>query len=207
MKDAERRLSILNDLNVQESPSFGDVASKAALRQKAVHARNSIPAADREAFSRLVSQRITRIPAFRAARTVLLYRAVRGELSLDTLPLLPPSIGKRFVYPRCLSKTEMAAFLPSGWVTGAFGIPEPSPDSPRVAPGEIDLVICPGTAFDNRGVRLGMGAGYYDRFLPLCKNAVVGIAAFEAQHVPLLPASLEDVLMDFAVTERDLYLL
>ena len=132
----------------------------------------------------------------------MLYRAVRGELSVDTLPALPASAGKRFAYPRCVSTTEMEAFIPGTWETGAFGIPEPSEaSSVRVPPEEIDLVVCPGTAFDRRGTRLGMGGGYYDRFLPECVNAVFVMAAFENQRAPVLPRSLTDVPMDLIVTE------
>lgn len=96
----------------------------------------------------------------------------------------------------------MEALFPGGWETGAFGIQEPAAEtSERVPPGEIDLVVCPGTAFDPFGTRLGMGAGYYDRFLPKCVNAVFVMVAFAAQRAPLLPRSLSDVPMDLVVTE------
>lgn len=42
--------------------------------------------------------------------------------------------------------------------------------SELVLPEKIDLVICPCTVFDEEGSRMGMGAGYYDRFLPLCSQ-------------------------------------
>ena len=180
---------------------------KSAIRQEALRARDALSPAERERYSLRAAERIASLPEFRAARTVMIYRAVRSELSLDSLPALPASAGKRFVWPRCQSKTEMAAMVPGGWEPGAFGIPEPAAKSSEtVPPGEIDLVICPGTAFDRRGVRLGMGAGYYDRFLPRCVNAKAGMVAFEAQQVPALPASPEDVAMDFVVTEENLYL-
>ena len=169
--------------------------------------RGSLSLSDREESSRRVVERIAALPEFRAAHTVMLYRAVRGELSLDALPGHPAAVGKRFVYPRCVSGTEMKAMLPGGWESGAFGIPEPAEaSSVAVPPEEIGLVVCPGTAFDDRGVRLGMGAGYYDRFLPGCINAAVMMAAFEIQHVPVLPASPQDVPLDLAVTEKNLYL-
>ena len=65
-----------------------------------------------------------------------------------------------------------------------------------------DLVICPGTAFDESGSRLGMGAGYYDRFLPKCVNAVFVLAAFEAQRADEVPQEETDVPMDLIVTEE-----
>ena len=184
-----------------------EYAEKGSVRKQAVRARGSLSREEHEGKSRRVAERIAALPEFRAAHTVMLYRAVRGELSLDALPFLPAAAGKRFVYPRCVSGTDLIAMLSGRWEPGAFGIPEPAEaSSETVLPGEIDLVVCPGTAFDDRGTRLGMGAGYYDRFLPGCVNASVAMAAFEIQHIPSLPASPQDIPLDLAVTEENLYL-
>ncbi len=91
--------------------------------------------------------------------------------------------------------------IPAGWEPGAFGIPEPAEGSETVPPERIGLVICPGTAFDGKGGRLGMGAGYYDRFLPKCVNAVFLMAAFSAQRAEELPLEDTDVRMDLIATE------
>ena len=122
---------------------------KGSARRQALRVRGSLSAADREEKSRAAVERIAALPEFRAARTVMLYRAVRGELSLDALPSHPAAAGKRFAYPRCVSRTEMKAMLPGSWETGAFGIPEPSEKDSQTVPGEeIDLVVCPCSAFD-----------------------------------------------------------
>lgn len=192
---------------VSRSAPAGGTSAKEDFRRKGIQARESLFPAERSSKSHSVTERIAALPEFRASRTVMLYRAVRSELSLDALPSHPASAGKRFVYPRCVSRTEMKAMLPGGWEPGTFGIPEPAEGaSETVPPSEIDLVICPGTAFDDRGNRAGMGAGYYDRFLPECKGVVLLMAGFEIQHVSSLPASPLDVPMDMAVTEQDLYL-
>jgi AmmeMemoRadiSam system protein A len=64
------------------------------------------------------------------------------------------------------------------------------------------LVLAPGVAFDSRGSRLGLGRGYYDRFLKNLAAVRVGLA-YECQipDAPL-PASPDDVPMDFVITER-----
>ena len=54
------------------------------------------------------------------------------------------------------------------WPKNKWGIPEPPPvnnDSVVAKPGDIDLLIVPGLAFDTHGHRLGQGKGYYDRFI------------------------------------------
>ena len=49
--------------------------------------------------------------------------------------------------------------------SGKFGIPEPVPDAPELAPQAGDIVIVPALCCDENGDRLGHGAGYYDRYL------------------------------------------
>ena len=53
------------------------------------------------------------------------------------------------------------------WPKNKWNIPEP-PDTvilKTAQPGDIDLLIVPGLAFDRYGNRLGQGKGYYDRFI------------------------------------------
>ena len=117
--------------------------------------------------------------------------------------------GKRVCWPCCLSKTEMAAFTPqddAGWMTGAFGIREPDPErSVRIEPDEIDLVVCPCAGFDRFGNRIGMGAGYYDRYLPQCTNAECMLAAFEAQRAAHIYTESTDITMHLIATEAGVF--
>ena len=99
----------------------------------------------------------------------------------------------------------MTALCPeteNAWISGAFGIPEPDPArSAEIPPEELDLVLCPCTAFDGAKNRLGMGGGYYDRFLPRCSRAVKAAAAFDCQRSDQVPMDSRDQSMDLVITE------
>ena len=179
------------------------------LRRAGIGARDSLTPEAREEMSRRIAERIAASPEFRAAGTVLLYRAVRGEVRLEALEAAPEAAGKRLVYPRCVSDTEMIALLPVGgdaWAPGRYGIPEPVPERAEpIPPEDIDLVICPGAAFDEGCRRLGMGAGFYDRYLERCVNARIVMAAFECQKAARIPAAPWDRPMEAVFTEERVY--
>lgn len=176
--------------------------AKKALRDQFIRVRNSLTAEEQAEKSARAAERIAGLREYETASVILVYRAMPGELDLQPLVRHPASSGKRFAYPVCVSRTEMKAMVPGAWRQGSFGIMEPDPAcSEEVSPEDIALVICPGVAFDARHTRLGMGGGYYDRFLPACRNALVIMAAFEAQRAPLLPRDETDIPMHRIVTE------
>lgn len=178
---------------------------RAHLRKAGIAARDRMIPLRRGFASDAVVRNILKHPAFEAAKTVMIYRAVGGEVRMQAVESIAGR-EKRLVYPRCVNKTDMAALHPldnDAWQPGAYGIPEPDPArSELVDPAEIDFVICPCTAFDDAGHRLGMGGGYYDRFLPKCKNAFIAAAAYECQRTEAIPTEPWDIPMDAVFTEK-----
>lgn len=61
-----------------------------------------------------------------------------------------------------------------------YGIPEPIAGN-TIDHLEIDMVIVPLLAFDERGYRVGYGKGFYDRFMAQCKPGTqfIGLSFFE----------------------------
>ena len=87
--------------------------------------------------------------------------------------------------------------------TGQWGIREPVPEAPEVAP---DILIVPLAAFDRAGHRIGYGAGYYDLTIAALrakKNAIAVGVAFATQEIPRVPATGRDARLDFVLTERE----
>lgn len=191
------------------SAGAGESCAEAALREEArrrlrkekIAAREALSPEQRRAASRAIAAHLRELPAYREAKTVLLYQAVRGEVSLEALA----PAGKQVCFPLCLSAGEMAALAPRDALAlapGRFGIPAPVPERSRlIPPEEIDLVVCPCTAFDPAGRRLGMGGGYYDRYLQKCTRAAAVAVAFSVQEAPAIPAAAWDVPMDAVITE------
>lgn len=176
-------------------------ALRKSIRKRGIRARDALTPEVRAELSECAAERIAASEEFQNAHTVMIYRAVRGELDLGELVHLAPD--KRYVYPLCLDAGEMVALLPGedAWQKGAYGIEEPVRAlSEEVQPEEIDMVICPCTAFDGAGRRMGMGAGYYDRYLPKCRNAVIAAVAFDEQRSANVPAQAWDISMQLVFT-------
>jgi 5-formyltetrahydrofolate cyclo-ligase len=89
-----------------------------------------------------------------------------------------PRVGQNF--ERCdmeLIKCPQVVDFHKQWPRNKWNIPEPPavPDGCCdeeeqgewivAKPGDLDVILVPGLAFDARGGRLGQGKGYYDRFL------------------------------------------
>ena len=75
--------------------------------------------------------------------------------------------------------------------TNFFGILEPD-RARRIDPRRLDLVLTPLVAFDDRGVRIGVGRGYYDRCFKFL-HARERVAAAEAARCRLrAPARARD---------------
>lgn len=180
---------------------------KQAQRRAGIAARRGLSSAQRRSQSEAICRRIAALEVFREARRVLLYAAFGGEADLSGLTA---GDGERaYCYPVCLPEYQMLAACPLGpesWERGAYGILTPDPERSRVIPPEeLELVLVPCTAFDSGCRRVGMGKGYYDRFLPRCKKAVKLGVAFECQRVERAAVDEFDVRLDGYVTEERIY--
>lgn len=183
--------------------------NRADLRRIKIKSRNQYSEKERLALSQKIADRILASKEFQAAKTIMIYKGIRGEVRLEALEDAVKEQNKQLLYPLCISNSEMIALLPenqAAWQSGYFGIQEPIRErSKEIAPEDIDMVICPCTVFDEQGGRMGMGAGFYDRYLEKCTKAVVAAVAFECQKTERIPMEPWDKPMDLVFTEAATY--
>jgi 5-formyltetrahydrofolate cyclo-ligase len=84
--------------------------------------------------------------------------------------------------------------------TGRAGIVEPTgPPLDASALAEADLVLCPGLAATEAGVRLGRGGGWYDRVLAFAR-APVWLLLNDDEVLPDVPTTSWDRPVDALIT-------
>ncbi len=159
--------------------------------------------------SMIIIDKIMSSDPYRKAKSLMVYADFRNEVRTGGLIIRALEAGKKVSVPitdvreKKLTPSRLLAY-PDDLAPGAWGIPEPRPGCVRpVDPGELDLVVVPGVAFDARGNRLGYGGGFYDRFLPRTRPGAVYIApAFEVQLVEDVFPGPHDVPVHIVVTEK-----
>jgi 5-formyltetrahydrofolate cyclo-ligase len=139
---------------------------------------------------------------------VALYMAFDGEPSLA--PLYQSARLCKHLYVPVLRGMTMtfAELVPSAtFAPNFFGILEPQLGA-KIDARKLDLVLTPLVAFDENGVRIGVGRGYYDRCFRFLRHRthwrrpkLLGVA-YELQRVPPLVPSSWDVPLWGIVTER-----
>ena len=175
---------------------------KSELRQKIRAALQKMSPALRMAESIQLCDRLE--PQLQSARTILFFAPLPDEP--DVWPLLEKLLPTKkicalpaFDSPAQTYSARRVQNLTMDLSLGKFGIREPSASCPEIPPGNLDLILVPGVAFDLNGRRLGRGKGFYDRLLAKVRGIKCGVA-FDQQIVKAVAAETHDVRMDFIVT-------
>ena len=182
--------------------------TKSRLRRQLLSRRATLTQTERQQKSAVIASHIVGMPVFLSSHTIMVYLALPQEVQTVSIIQAARRQGKRIVVPVVEDDRLMAVELsqPTARLRrGAFGILEPEPPAAVVRPEEIQYVAVPGVAFDRRGVRLGFGKGFYDRFLVQLPATTYRCGlAFCIQMVPCVPWLPHDIRMHGVVTEQGL---
>ncbi len=179
------------------------------MRTAILAARREVPSRIHDAEAETLCRHLPGVVG--PAQTVCAYVPIRFEPGSITLLDQLSQLVTRVLLPVARSDADGAPmpmqwghYEPGGLVPARLGLQEPQqPWLPAEAVADADVVFVPTLAVDRAGVRLGRGAGFYDRSLPLARPAARLVAVVrDDELVDEIPAEPHDVAMTHALTPR-----
>lgn len=191
MKKSLRKSKI--DYSAAESYAL---LTKEKLRIKMLLSLKKHKEEERTRKSRIIKKKLFNTSEFKRAKKVMFYLPIDGEV--DTREMIKEALnkGKRVYVPVCKKNKIMrpcVIYSATRLKKGLYGINEPV--FRRFAPSRtLDLVVVPGVAFNKKGLRLGRGKGFYDKFLCCLPESTSSFGlAFDFQILPYLPSTPSDI--------------
>jgi 5-formyltetrahydrofolate cyclo-ligase len=185
---------------------------KEELRKLLKQRRNDLLPALRLKYSRIILDNLLKLPQFLAAKTVHCYLNYGSEV--ETVAFLRQSLqlGKKVFLPviRGDESTPSVELKNLQTLKLLEKLNEPLTEELLKTFGLVaqdkefnepnTLLVVPLLGFDSQFHRLGMGKGWYDRFLARSQGFKVGLA-FECQRVEKILSDPWDVKLDVVVRE------
>jgi 5,10-methenyltetrahydrofolate synthetase len=148
-------------------------SAKFLYRKHMLGIRNSLPAADKEAYDRDIFDKLSNLDSFKNAEDILIFCSTVEEADTHRIIEHAISEGKNVYCPKIMDKKKhlMEFYRIDGlsdMAEGSYGISEPaklSDDRVYRFAGKKTLIVLPGLVFDRKGNRIGYGAGFYDRYI------------------------------------------
>jgi 5-formyltetrahydrofolate cyclo-ligase len=166
---------------------------------------------EKRRLSAEIRTHISRSALWRSASEVMLFSPLPDEPDISRLIETALEEGKTTSLPR-IEGTAINFYKISGMQAlekNKYGILEPPPRErwqPSAAPAEHSCIcLVPGRAFTLRGLRLGRGGGYYDRFLSEYDSFLTSVGlCFAVQIFPEVPSGVHDKALDYICSEAGL---
>lgn len=179
--------------------------SKESVRQAGKARRAALSNEVCQQWAKGLCKEIIKLPAYKKAKSLMLYLAMPKEANLDGVITEALADGKKVYVPLCVTKTKMVAvrlFSLDDIEYGVLHIRVPKKPHQIVDAHQIDLILVPGLCFDKAGGRMGMGNGYYDRFLAdLDSTKYIGVCWSMQILESLIPMEQHDHRLPALVTE------
>jgi len=183
---------------------------RAELRSQFKQRRDALSCEQRYSANQHIADYLSQLDELNGADCIAAFAGTISEVDLTPWITEHLSAGGRIALPRVGFGGQMTFHdhrLEIPLEPNRFGILEPSAASPHLSPSDIQAVLVPLVAFDRDGHRLGMGGGYYDRFLPNLGGQVpiIGVAFACQLSAHPLPSESWDVPLHCAVTEQGVH--
>lgn len=161
------------------------------------------------AKSRQIEKRLLEFANFIEAHVVLLYSSRPGEVDTRRIIRHCYHFNKIVVVPYYDAKSKKTQLLKvdnpeTDLILTADQDMTPDPERCRVVPVDsIEIALVPGLVFDEKGARIGLGAGIYDKLIPRLPVTTRKVSlAFEDQIIQQVPKGSIDRYVDIIITEK-----
>ena len=183
--------------------------TKKELRKRMLERRASLDPKERERWDEEIYKHVLKSSFYKRARVIFAFVTFKGEV--DTKSIIASALEDKKIVciPKILSKEQGMDFFQikslSDLVEGYYGILEVKDPGEAFSSEEIDLMFIPGLAFDKKGGRLGMGAGFYDRYIEKSKGCYPKIAlAYDFQILEEVPMEEHDRRIQGIISNREI---
>ena len=176
---------------------------KSSIRKSILKRRLALSEATVASLSSTIQTRLIESDYFIRAKSVAVYLPINNEVQTEMIIVACFEMNKKIFLPRlCSTDLNFLALKPdSQFQKNKFGIPEICNSEAEIAE-HIDLMICPGIAFDSKKNRVGYGGGYYDRYLTSASYNHLGMLGFSMQKTESISVDSFDIPMEFILTEN-----
>lgn len=188
------------------------MATTSDLRIKILREREKLTSPEREEKSKVITERFLQMVEKIGGTTIFLYVSFKSEVNTHDLIQILLDAGKIVAVPVVsVRDRKMKAIRlvdpQTDLISGYCGIQEPRQEiipTRCVDHRSIDIVVLPGSVFDEQGGRLGYGGGYYDRFLAqeVSSSAARIALSYDFQVKKKIPQESHDEPVDYIITEK-----
>ena len=178
---------------------------KQELRTKMLAMRRALSSDIIEEWSVGLANQIISLREYKTAKRIMAFLAMKGEANLDRFIRYALQEGKEIYIPVCKQNREMDAGRltdMNGLQKGAMGLRNIPAGYDISCPEDLDLVFIPAVACSYEHERLGMGAGYYDRFLSRIPHEKRVAVIWDFQIESSIPVEPHDEKIAKIVTEK-----
>lgn len=190
------------------------MSEKCSLRSILLEKRRSLSTDERDLAQQNSVNCIKGLSIYRESKHVGVYQHSAYEVPTDSLITLN-TLENKLTYLPIITSTHNSQMRfaqissETRFKKNSLGVSEPIiAESELHAALKLDLLFLPLVGFDNDCNRLGMGKGYYDRFLEhrlkssdFTPPFLIGLA-FTEQHADVIPTNQWDVPLDAVVTSN-----
>ncbi len=181
---------------------------KAQMRAERLALRDAIPPETRIEKSLAMAEHAGEAVAFDPGTIISGFMPIRSEADIRPLMARFEARGARLCVPAILDRQTIVfreLLRSAPLVATGFGTAGPGQEATVLDP---EIMLVPLSVFDDRGHRIGYGAGHYDRAIGRLRQKgmhpkLIGIA-FDCQEVAHVPDEPHDISLDAILTESGL---